>query len=82
MVIANCHKCGATAHGETFEEASSKIDHAIGLSRGIKCGDNYNQVHEVKPPVPKKPPVKIEPPAKIESPVTPKPKSPKPKPIK
>ena len=60
MITAKCNKCGGTALGVTFEEASSKINHAVGMSRGIKCGANYNHVYEVKPPVSKKPPVKIE----------------------
>jgi len=47
MTIAKCNKCGGTALGKTFEEASGKINHAVGLSRGIKCGDNYNMVCQV-----------------------------------
>ena len=91
MITAKCRRCGGTAHSVTFEEASSKINHAVGLGKGIKCGANYNQVREVKPPVPKKPPVKIEKPkvpltdTKPKSTVTEKPKPPtdtKPKPSK
>jgi len=48
MITAKCNKCGGTALGNTFQEASSKINHAVGLSRGIKCGDNYNMVCEIK----------------------------------
>ena len=48
MAKALCRRCKGTAEGSTFEEASSKINHAVGLSRGIKCGDNYNCVEEQK----------------------------------
>ena len=48
MVIAHCTRCLGKAQGETFEVASSKINHAVSLSRGIPCGDNYNCVEEVK----------------------------------
>ena len=56
MITAKCNKCGGTALGNTFEIASSKINHAVGLSRGIKCGNNYNMVHQIEdstPPTPK-----------------------------
>ena len=52
MVIAKCTKCGGSAIGATFEEARKKINHAVALSRGKRCGDNYNMVVEVTPPVP------------------------------
>ncbi len=61
MITAKCNRCGGTATGLTYEEASAKINHAVGLGKGIKCGANYNQVYEVKPPVPKEPPVKPKP---------------------
>ena len=48
MAQAKCRKCGGTATGNTFEEAASKINHASGLSRGIKCGSNYNCTIEIK----------------------------------
>ena len=48
MVLAKCSKCGGAAIGSTFTEASGKINHAVGLSRGIKCGDNYGKVQEIK----------------------------------
>ncbi len=48
MTIAKCTRCGGSAQGDSFEEASSKINHAVGLSRGIKCGDNWNKVQEIK----------------------------------
>ena len=50
MSQAKCNRCGGTSEGSSFEEASSKIDHAVGLSRGIKCGNNYGQVVELNPP--------------------------------
>lgn len=48
MTLAKCTRCGASSIGGTFEEASLLIDHAVGLSRGIPCGDNYNCVEEIK----------------------------------
>ncbi len=53
MTIAKCNRCLASASGNTFVEASAKINHAVGLSRGVKCGDNWNQVYEVKESTPK-----------------------------
>jgi len=47
MSDVTCTRCGAKATGATFEEASSKIDHAIGKSRGIPCGRHYKCVVEV-----------------------------------
>ena len=46
MVKAKCFKCGASAIDDTFEQARQKLDHSVGLSRGIKCGDNYGKVKE------------------------------------
>ncbi len=48
MAEAKCRKCGGTATGETFTKAASKINHAVGLSRGIKCGSSYNCTIEIK----------------------------------
>jgi len=48
MSKAKCFRCGATATANTFEQASKQLDHSVGLSRGIKCGDNYNRVQEIK----------------------------------
>ena len=48
MATAKCSKCGGSAIADTFEQARKLINHAVGLSRGIKCGDNYNQVREIK----------------------------------
>ena len=48
MAIAKCRKCGGSATADTFEQAKNLINHAVGLSRGIKCGDNYNAVQEIK----------------------------------
>ena len=47
MAKAKCFHCGASAIGDTFEQARKKLDHAIGLSRGIKCGDSYGRVKEI-----------------------------------
>lgn len=49
MTIAKCFKCGGRAIADTFEQARKLINHAVGLSRGIKCGDSYNHVKEIKP---------------------------------
>jgi len=63
MAKAKCFRCGASAPGKTFEDARKKLDHAIGLSRGIKCGDTYGRVFEVKDKLKPKPkPIKPEPP--------------------
>ena len=48
MTKAKCIKCGGSAIADTFELARKLINHAVGLSRGIKCGDNYNMVQEIK----------------------------------
>ncbi len=47
MVQAKCMRCLGSAIGDTFEEASDKINHAVGLSRGKPCGDNYGRVVEI-----------------------------------
>lgn len=62
MAQAKCIKCGARAEGETFEIAAKKINHAIGLSRGIKCGASYDRVIEINQEKPK--PKKIKEPSK------------------
>ena len=54
MITAKCDRCGGAALGNSFEEASGKINHAVALSRGIKCGNNYNHVKEIKDSTPKK----------------------------
>jgi len=38
--IAHCLRCGATSEAETSDEAISKLDHAVGRTRGINCGRN------------------------------------------
>ena len=48
MSEAKCFRCGASATADTFEQACKQLDHSAGLSRGIKCGDNYNRVQEIK----------------------------------
>ena len=48
MAKAKCFRCGATAIGDTFEKARNKLNHSVGLSRGIKCGDSYGTVKEIK----------------------------------
>lgn len=51
MAEAKCMRCLAHATGDTFEDAKCKINHAVGLSRGIPCGDNYNKVVDVTPEI-------------------------------
>lgn len=48
MTKAKCYKCGGSAIADTFEKARTLINHAVGLSRGTKCGDSYNKVIEIK----------------------------------
>ena len=48
MVRAKCYKCGAGGVAETFKQARALINHSLGLSRGIKCGDSYNCIQEIK----------------------------------
>lgn len=47
MITAKCNRCLGSATGETFDEASNNINHAVGLSRGVKCGRNYKQIVQV-----------------------------------
>ena len=49
MVKAKCLRCRGTAEGSTFEEASSKINHAVGLGRSIPCGATYGHVVDISP---------------------------------
>lgn len=48
LAKAKCFRCGVSAIAETFEQAKKQLDHSIGLGRGIKCGDNYGRVQEIK----------------------------------
>jgi len=50
---AKCTRCLGSGTGSTFEEASSKIDHAVGMSRGVPCGRSFNKVVEVGASTPK-----------------------------
>lgn len=47
MPQAKCNKCGGSAIADTYEQARKLINHAIGLARGIKCGDAYGAVQEI-----------------------------------
>ena len=40
----SCQRCGATAEGETFEEADERIDHALGLSKGRPCSGKQSDL--------------------------------------
>jgi len=48
LAKAKCFQCGASAEADTFEKARALLNHAVGLSRGIKCGDAYGAVQEIK----------------------------------
>ena len=48
MTKAKCFRCGASATADTYEQARKQLDHSISLSRGIKCGDSYGKVQEIK----------------------------------
>lgn len=69
MAQAKCMRCGAAATGDSFEDASEKINHAVGMSRGVPCGKNYDRVVEIKDDKPKTKPLrtKIEPQPKTET---------------
>jgi len=47
MAKAKCRRCGGTATGDTFQDASKKINHAAGLTRGKPCGISYGAVIEI-----------------------------------
>ncbi len=49
MAKALCRRCKGSAEGSTFEEASSKINHAVSLARSIPCGASYGCVVDVSP---------------------------------
>lgn len=59
MAKAFCRRCKGTAEGSSFTEAAAKINHAVGLGRGLPCGANYGKTVDVSPktiptPEPKK----------------------------
>jgi len=67
LAQAKCLRCSAQASGSSFEEATKKINHAVGLSRNIPCGASYGRIIDITPkPIVKEAPKK-----------TPKPKEPK-----
>ena len=47
MVRAKCLQCHASAIGDTFEEAKGKLNHAVGLTRGIKCRVLSEHIREI-----------------------------------
>lgn len=53
LTTAKCNRCGGSATGDSFEEAKLLINHAVGLSRNIPCGDDRNCTIEVKSNSPK-----------------------------
>lgn len=67
MAKALCNRCKGSAEGETFEEASAKINHAVGLGRGLPCGANYGKTVDVSPK-----PSSVPEPKKAQKPKTPK----------
>lgn len=48
MTRAKCFCCGASAIADTYDAAIKKLNHAIGLSRGIKCGASRKNILEVQ----------------------------------
>ena len=48
MNTARCTRCGAIATDETLQKAVDKLNHAIAMTKGMKCGPDYNRVVEVK----------------------------------
>ena len=44
MGLAKCNKCGAKAEGNTPEEAINKLNHAVGLTRGIHCSVSSDRI--------------------------------------
>jgi len=44
MIKVQCHRCGGKAEGNSFDEASELIDHAIGMSNGKKCYAGLAQI--------------------------------------
>lgn len=62
MTDVKCIRCGGTATGTSLDDAKEKLDHAVGLSRGIKCGESYGKIKEIKSEKPQenKPKVKSE----------------------
>jgi hypothetical protein len=49
MAKALCRRCKGTAEGSSFIEAAAKINHAVGLGRGLPCGANYGKTVDVSP---------------------------------
>jgi len=41
---AFCLRCGTSAKADTPEQAIALLDHAVGRSRGIKCGGDRAKV--------------------------------------
>ena len=58
MGKAICNNCGARAEGNTEQEAITKLNHAVGRSRNIRCGVNSDNIvttgftTKVEPPKP------------------------------
>ncbi len=53
LTTAKCNRCGGSATADSFEKAKLLIDHAVGLSRNLPCGDSYNAVVELTENKPK-----------------------------
>lgn len=47
MARAKCFCCCASATASTFEEAIKKLNHAVGLSRGIRCRNLLENIYEI-----------------------------------
>ena len=48
MTRAKCFCCGASAIADTYDAAIKRLNHALGLSRGIKCGAYRKNILEVQ----------------------------------
>jgi len=44
MGTVKCERCGGHAEASSIEEGAPLIDHAIGLSKGKRCGGDYVQL--------------------------------------
>ena len=50
MGTVKCERCGGHAEASSIEDGAPLIDHAIGLSKGIRCGGDYVQLVMVGEP--------------------------------
>jgi len=65
MGTVKCERCGGHAEASSIEEGAPLIDHAVGLSKGKRCGGDYVQLVMVGTPQAPKSEPKVE---KVEEP--------------